>query len=119
FTSTLPIVVVDGYGAGKPRDKNVYFDAAVMVFAPENGQATFAALPTIATRAGYHVRGQSSARFPKTPYRLEFWDNEDEDADYPVLGMPAQSDWALISPYYDRTLIRNPFAYELGRDMGL
>ena len=26
--------------------------------------------------------------FPKTPYRLELWDNDDDDADYPVLGMP-------------------------------
>jgi hypothetical protein len=119
FTSDLPIVIVDGYGGGKPVDKEVFLPAAVMVFEPVDGEASLAALPTIATRAGYHVRGQSSRRWPKTPYRLEFRDNAGEDADYPVLGMPAQSDWALIPPYYDRTLIRNPFAFELGRDMGL
>ncbi|HMI94409.1 MAG TPA: CotH kinase family protein [Polyangiales bacterium] len=33
--------------------------------------------------------------------------------------MSADSDWALIAPYYDRTLIRNPFVYELGRELGL
>ncbi len=119
FTSDLPVVIVDGYGAGKPNDKDVYFDAALMVFEPVDGVASIAALPTIATRSGYHVRGQSSSRFPKTPYRLELWDNHDEDADHALLGMPAQSDWALLSPYYDRTLIRNPFVYELGREMGL
>jgi hypothetical protein len=32
FTSDLPIVVVDGYGTGKPEDKEVYVDAAVMLF---------------------------------------------------------------------------------------
>lgn len=119
FTSNLPIMIVHGYGEGKPNDKDVYLDAAVMLFEPTNGTASVAELPTIATRAGYHIRGQSSSRFPKAPYRLELWDNSDEDSDYPLLGMPAQSDWALISPYYDRTIIRNPFVYTLGREIGL
>jgi hypothetical protein len=118
-SSDLPIVVIDGYGTGKPSDKEVYFDAAVMVFEPAGGVATLAALPNIATRAGYHVRGQSSANFPQTPYKVELWDNANDDADYPLLGMPSDSDWALIPPYYDRALVRNPFVYELGREMGL
>src|SRR5690606_12115175 len=115
----LPIVLVDGYGRGKPTDKEVYFNAAVLVYEPVDGVASLAALPTLAVRAGYHVRGQSSANFPQTPYKVEFWNNLDEDADYPLLGMPAEADWALIPPYYDRALVRNPFVYELGRDMGL
>jgi hypothetical protein len=119
FTSDLPIVVVDGYGGGKPEDKETYLDAAVMLFEVTGGVASIAALPNVATRAGYHVRGQSSANFPQTPYKLELWDNANADADYPVLGMPQDSDWALIPPYYDRALIRNPFVYTLGRDMGL
>lgn len=120
FSSDLPIVVVHGYGQGKPSDKDVYMEAAILVFEPSGGSpASTTNLPTVATRAGYHVRGQSSSRFPKTPYRLELWDNHDEDADYPLFGMPAEADWALISPYYDRTLIRNPFVYGLGKEIGL
>ncbi|MDC0680862.1 CotH kinase family protein [Sorangium atrum] len=118
-TSDIPIVIVDGYGMGKPTDKEVYFDAAVMIWEPVDGVASIASLPTMAMRGGYHVRGQSSQSFPQTPYKLELWDNDDKDLDYPVLGMPADSDWALIPPYYDRTLIRNPFTFTLGRDMGL
>lgn len=120
LSSKLPIMIVDGYGKGKPMDKAVSLDAAVMVFEPKAGaSASVADPPTIAARAGYHVRGQSSARFPQTPYKVELWDNANQDADYPVLGMPAESDWALIPPYYDRALIRNPLAYDLGREMGL
>ncbi|WP_437315007.1 CotH kinase family protein [Sorangium sp. So ce385] len=118
-TSDLPIMLIDGYGQGKPTDKEVYFDAAVMIWEPVNGVASIASLPTMAMRGGYHVRGQSSMNFPQTPYKVELWGNDDKDLDYPVLGMPADSDWALIPPYYDRTLIRNPFTYTLGRDMGL
>jgi hypothetical protein len=121
FSSDLPIVIVDGYGGGESTDKDLYLHAAVMVFEPDaaTGLASLAALPSFAARAGYHVRGQSSARFPQASYRIELWDNADDDADYPVLGMPAESDWALIAPYYDRTLIRNPFIYTLGRELGL
>ncbi|WP_437568444.1 CotH kinase family protein [Sorangium sp. So ce542] len=118
-TSDLPIMLIDGYGQGKPSDKEVYLDAAVMIWEPVNGVASIASLPTMAMRGGYHVRGQSSMNFPQTPYKVELWGNDDKDLDYPLLGMPADSDWALIPPYYDRTLIRNPFTYSLGRDMGL
>jgi hypothetical protein len=119
LTSDLPIVLVDGYGKGKPTDKNVSVDAAVMIFEPVEGSATLTALPTLASRAGYHVRGQSSASFPQTPYKVELWDNENADVDHKVLGMPSDSDWALIPPYYDRSLIRNPFIYTLGSEIGL
>jgi CotH kinase protein/Chitobiase/beta-hexosaminidase C-terminal domain len=118
-SSDLPIMIVEGYGGGKPSDKEVYKDAAIMVFEPVNGTASLSALPTVATRAGYHVRGQSSARAEQTPYRLEFWDNAGEDADYALLGMPADSDWALIAPYWDRSIVRNPLVYEIGREIGL
>jgi hypothetical protein len=119
LTSDLPIIIVDGYGKGKPTDKTVSLDAAVMIFELTDGMASVTALPTLATRAGYHVRGQSSANFPQTPYKVELWDNANQDADHSVLGMPSDSDWALIPPYYDRTMIRNPFVYTLGAELGL
>jgi hypothetical protein len=118
-TSDLPLVVVEGYGQGKPEDRETYVDMAFMVFEPVAGVAALSNAPTLVTRAGYHLRGQSSATFEQAPYRIELWDNASEDAEYPVLGMPAESDWALIGPYSDRTLIRNAFVYDLGRDMGL
>ena len=118
-SSDLPILIVDGYGGGKPEDKEVYLRAAFMLFEPSGGVAALSSLPTIASRSGYHVRGQSSARFPQAPYKVELWDNAGQDADYALLGMPADSDWALIPPYYDRSLVRNPLVYELGRELGL
>jgi hypothetical protein len=118
-SSDLPMLIVDGYGGGKPEDKEVYLRAAFMLFEPSGGMASLSNLPMVATRAGYHVRGQSSAGFPQSPYRLELWDNADQDADYALLGLPADSDWALIPPYYDRSLLRNPFVYDLGRELGL
>ncbi len=117
-THDLPVVIIDSYGAGKPG-KEDYFDAAIMVMEPKNNQTTLLQAPSIATRGGYHVRGQSSSNFEKTPYRLEFWDNKDGDAKYSIMGLPADGDWCLLSPYPDKSLIRNAFTYELGNSMGL
>jgi hypothetical protein len=117
--SDLPLIVLEGYGAGKPIDREVYVDMALLVYEPVDGVASLSSAPTLATRGGYHLRGQSSAMFEQAPYRIELWDNASEDADLPVLGMPADSDWALIGPYSDRSLVRNAFTYDLGRDMGL
>ncbi len=114
----LPVIMIDSYGAGKPARE--YFDATTMIFQPGPGGTTsLAATPAVATRAGFKLRGQSSASFEKTPYRLEFWDNDNDDADYPVLGMPADSDWVLRGPFTDKSLIREAFIYDLGREMGL
>ncbi|WP_442791385.1 CotH kinase family protein [Micromonospora sp. NBC_01739] len=113
----LPVILIDSYGAGRPQRD--YFDAATMIFEPGGGSTSLAAAPTVATRAGFRLRGQSSSSFDKTPYRIEFWDNDDDDADYPVLGMPADSDWVLRGPFTDKALIREAFVYDLGREMGL
>ncbi|GAA4439996.1 CotH kinase family protein [Phytohabitans houttuyneae] len=114
----LPLVVVDAYGAGRPGRE--YVNAATMVFGASAGAATsLSAAPAVATRSGIRLRGNSSATFEKTPYRLEFWDNQDDDLDWPVLGMPADSDWVLRGPFTDKALIRDAFVYGLGRDMGI
>ncbi|HPD00124.1 MAG TPA: CotH kinase family protein [Acetivibrio sp.] len=113
----LPVLILDAYGNGKPDRE--YKDVAFILLEPKNNKVSLLQNPTITTRAGFHIRGQSSANFEKTPYRLELRDNEDDDAKYPMLGMPGDGDWALLSPYPDKSLIRNALAYELGKDLGL
>lgn len=114
----IPVMILDAYGKGKPG-KEDYADVAVMVMEPKNNELSLLQTPTVATRGGFHVRGQSSANFEKTPYRLELWDNKNDDAKYPLLGMPGDGDWALLSPFPDKSLIRNAVAYTFGKDMGL
>lgn len=128
-TLDLPLVVLDNYGQGPVVDENSFsqpasadrpvVSGAFLVYGLENGAASFANAPEVATRAAFHVRGQSSATFPKTPYHVELRGNDDDDADWPMLGMPAESDWALRPCYSDKSLIRDAFFYGLGRDMGM
>jgi len=114
----LPVLILDAYGKSKPGRQ--YIDAAFMLFEPTNNNTvSFSQEPAVATRAGFRLRGQSSSNFEKAPYRIELWDNENNDAKYSLLGMPEDGDWILLSPFPDKSLIRNALAYELGKAKGL
>lgn len=114
----VPVVVLDAYGQGKLDPENREFED-VAFLAWSGSAATLSGAPETASHAGYHVRGQSSATFEKAPYRVELRDGTSADQDCALLGMPAESDWALIGPFTDKALIRNAFVYELGRELGL
>ena len=116
----LPILLMDDYGAGDLDPENrVFTDVAFMTFGLEGGVTSLSSTPAVATRAAFHIRGQSTASFDKRPYRVELRDNWDVDADWPVFELPAESDWALRGPLADKALIRDPFIYSLGRDLGM
>ncbi|MGC4090904.1 MAG: CotH kinase family protein [Polyangiaceae bacterium] len=118
ISSDLPLIVLDDMGAGPPN-QTAFTTTNFMLFETQGGQASTSNPPTVATRAGFHVRGQTSAMFPQQQYRVELRDSTDNDANFPLLGMPSESDWVLHAPYVDKSLLRNAFAYGLGKEMGL
>ena len=75
-------------------------------------------LPGYDGQIGISVRGRFSRRFPKRSYGLELQDAKGENLNASLLGMPADDDWVLYSPYNDRTLLRNVLAYDTARWMG-
>lgn len=121
-THDLPLVVLDSYGSGKlatDSAQRVFVDVAYLGFDLNGGTTSLSAQPSVASFAAFHVRGQSSAMFPKVPYRVELRTGTGGDRDCPAFGMPDESDWALVGPYADKTLVHNAFVYELGRELGL
>lgn len=117
-TSELPLMVLDDYGAGDPT-KEVTLKTAFLLIEPVAGQSSLSQPAVVATRAGVHLRGQTSAEFPQRGYKVELWDAVNQDTDISLAGLPAESDWVLHNPYVDKSLIRNAFTYGLGPDMGL
>jgi hypothetical protein len=67
---------------------------------------------------GIEIRGATSAGYPQHPYGIETRTAEGENNNVPLLGMPAENDWFLLSNYNDRSLIRNTLAYKLFEEMG-
>lgn len=120
-THDLPVLVLDSFGQvpSSEADERDYLDVAVLGLEPAQGTTSLAALPNFAVQGAFHVRGQSSSRYDKKPYRLELRAATTEDRDCPMFGMPSESDWVLHAPFPDKALIRNAFTYSLGRDMGL
>lgn len=120
-THDMPVLVLDSFGKvpSADVDERDYLDVAVLGLELEQGATSLAAAPSMATQGAFHVRGQSSSRYDKKPYRLELRSATTDDRDCPMFGMPSESDWVLHSPFPDKALIRNAFTYALGRDMGL
>ncbi|MBR1414713.1 MAG: CotH kinase family protein [Prevotella sp.] len=69
-------------------------------------------------RIGIKLRGNSSLSFAQKKYTLETWDQEGNDLNVSLLGMPAESDWVLLAPYNDISLVRDVFAFNLWTEMG-
>jgi lysophospholipase L1-like esterase len=67
---------------------------------------------------GIKLRGNSSLSFAQKKYTLETWDEEGNDIKKSLLGLPAESDWVLLAPYNDLSLVRDVFAYNMWTEMG-
>lgn len=126
FNSNLPVIVFDSFGinidgAGGTPGLRPFRSTFSVVVAPDAARGNRTILDAAANidfqgRCGTHLRGETSAGFPQKPYAWELWDNDDEDKDASILGMPAESDWVLLSNYNDKALVRNILPYQTYRD---
>jgi len=119
-SSNLPVVIVETFGDGVPGKSSGFGDSVVVVFEPgADGRTRLTDPCAIDTRAGIHIRGSTSAGFPKKQYRVEFWDETNEDRRLDLLGMPSEADWIFYGPSrYDRALISNSLMYDLSNQVG-
>ena len=63
-------------------------------------------------------RGNSSQWNDKRPYRFETVDENGENNNVSLLGMPEENDWVLYAPWQDKSMVRNILAYQLSNDIG-
>ena len=112
--SKLPIVILNTNGQTIPDPYKITIDMQIiwngdgkinkMTDAPNNYNG----------KIGIELRGSTSQDLsPKKPYSLELRDAKGSSKDVALLGMPKESDWDLIAPYSDKTLIRDALTYKL------
>ena len=113
----LPIILIDTYGVEIPDEPRI--PASMGIINNESGVNyiddpfnDFDGFITI------ERRGNSSQWQGKTPYRFETVDDEGENSNVELLGMPAENDWVLYAPWQDKTMIRNVLTYQLSNEMG-
>ena len=67
---------------------------------------------------GIKLRGNSSLGNNQKKYTIETIEADGKEKDVSLLGMPAHSKWVLLAPYNDVSMIRDPLAFHIWRDMG-
>lgn len=127
FESNIPVLVIDTFGTEMPQPGWLYgsiehADPIITYSAffnpkADSGMVEVNGIADYAGRTGINIRGQSSAALPKRPYKLETWDENNQDIDVSLFGLPAESDWVLGNPYGDRTFMRTLLALEFSNRM--
>ncbi len=117
-SSELPIVLINTLGNEIPYEGKV--EALMEVKYNGPGTLTFLADPSNAYNGhiGIGLRGASSSGYPQRPYAIETRDEFGGNNNVPLLGMPEENDWVLLSNFNDRSLVRNGLSLHLARAMG-
>ncbi len=120
FTSPLPVLVLDDYGAGPLVKDEIDHASWLYAYAPRaSGAAVLTTLPDVASPLAATVRGSSSADFPKKGFTLKFTDEFGAKREQSLFGSAAYEKWALVAPWnYDRTFVHNAYAYALSNRIG-
>ncbi len=110
-SSNLPIVVINT--AGQTVMENQKITAGMSIIANGPGQINHMTDPPNAYNGliGIELRGSFSLQYDKKNFSIETRDLTGSDLSVPLLDMPSESDWALISPLNDKSLIRDALAY--------
>ncbi len=114
--SDLPIIVIETDGS--PIQDEPKTAARIRVYDNPGRENSIYGQPAHEGDIAIEVRGNSSQAFPKKQYGFETRDSNGGDTDVELLGMPAEEDWVLSSPYSDKSLIRNALAMRLASSMG-
>lgn len=118
FSSDMPFYVMDTFGVDFLDVQQIALLAVYDVDAT-TGRASVNNIPAYVGFAGIRSRGSSTSNMNKRQWGIETWGNTMDDQPTSMLGFSKESDWVLEAPYeIDRSMIRVPFVFELGRQMG-
>ena len=118
FTSSnLPIVIINTQNIAIPNEPAITGTMKII----DNGSNTNYTSDFPNNYNGtinIELRGSYSQSLPQKPYKIETLDASNASVNVPLLGMPAEHDWNLISNYNDKVFVRNTLAYKLFNEMG-
>lgn len=116
FTSNLPLIILNPFG--KYISSYNRIQAGIRVVDRQGERAALTGPADYDGLATINTRGFSTARLPKNSYTVRFRDANGDKLRVSVLGLPKDSDWVLLAPYEDKSLIRDALTYELSNRMG-
>ncbi len=119
FTSSnLPIVLIQTNGQEIPDEPKIMATMQVIDNGPGQINHLTDTPNDYSGLIGIERRGSTSQDLSeKKPYAIETRQADSSDLKFPLLGMPAESDWAFLAPYSDKSLLRDALALELAREI--
>jgi len=119
FSSDLPLIIVHNYGAGTLSGIQQDRSSMIASFSADLDRSSLTNKPELMTRGAANDRGSSTGGQQKVNMAVEFWDEFNQDADRPLLGMPAESDWVLYGINgFDPGMMHNAIFHWFGRAVG-
>ncbi|MFT6868030.1 MAG: hypothetical protein ACJA08_002878 [Cyclobacteriaceae bacterium] len=121
FTSSnLPILIINSVN-NVEITKEVKLDGTLKIVFDKTGDRNQLIGPFTDYNGKIGIKGRGSSSwdtFPKKGYGFETRTAEGTNNNVSLLDMPEENDWILHGPYADKTLMKNAFVYQIGRDMG-
>ena len=115
--SNLPIISINTYGEDIPDEPRI--DAYMGIINNNSGTNNINdPFNDYNGKITIEKRGNSSQEQEKPPYRFETVDNNGENNNVKLLGLPEENDWILYAPWSDKSLLRNVLIYSLSNEMG-
>ncbi len=118
ISSNLPIIIIDTDGAQIEDESRISVHMGAIYYSDGSRHYIGGEFNSYDGWISIELRGNSSLGFPKKSYGFETQNDQGENLNVELLGLPAENDWILYAPYSDRTLIRNVLAFKLGWDLG-
>jgi hypothetical protein len=117
--SNLPIVIIQSGGLNLD---SAFTDKIVWMGIIENANSARNYLGDSCNNyngnIAINLHGSSSLNYPKKSWKLSLLNNQLQNTNLSILGMPPENDWILDATYFDKSLLRNSLTYNLHRQMG-
>ncbi len=102
----IPVVNIETENGAEIVSKSQYISAT---FSMDGGKSEYSSLSESHIRI--RGRGNSTWKWEKKPYKIHF------DEPTSLLGLPKAEEWALVSNYADKSLMRNHLAQKMASEL--
>jgi hypothetical protein len=117
-STTLPLVVISTNGGVIGDDPKITVELKIIFKGPGTYNRPGDPGNIFTGKAGIEYRGAYSQSLPQKPYGFETRDDQGNNLNISMLGMPAENDWILLANYNDKVFMRNTLAFHLFENMG-
>jgi len=118
FSSNLPIIKIDTLGEEIQDENRITVEFSAIYNEDGSPNNSDSSPNHFVGKAQIEIRGSSSQAYPKKQYSFETQDEEGENLNFPLLGLPEENDWILYASYNDKSFLRNVLVHRLFREMG-